>query len=86
MEWYNKSTEETIKQVQVTEYITESDRLERQQKYGRNKMEEKDQTPEWQKFLSYFHDALMYILLGAAILKVATGALMEGGMIFLVVF
>lgn len=41
MEWYNKSTEETIKQVQVTEYITESDRLERQQKYGKNKMEEK---------------------------------------------
>lgn len=41
MEWYNKSTEETIKQVQVTEYITESDRLERQKKYGKNKMEEK---------------------------------------------
>ncbi|MBO0460385.1 HAD-IC family P-type ATPase [Enterococcus sp. DIV1298c] len=86
MEWYNKSTEETFERVQVTDFISESDRLERQQKFGKNKMEEQDQTPEWQKFLSYFHDALMYILLGAAILKVATGALMEGGMIFLVVF
>ncbi|WP_239652781.1 cation-transporting P-type ATPase [Enterococcus hirae] len=31
--------------------------------------------PEWKKFLSYFHDALMYILLGAAIVKLFTGAI-----------
>lgn len=49
--------------------MNEQERNERQLKYGRNVLENGIKVPEWKKFLSYFHDARMYILLGAAIVK-----------------
>ncbi|HGF7568941.1 TPA: HAD-IC family P-type ATPase [Enterococcus hirae] len=85
-EWYTLSIIEIKEKLMVKKAMNEQERNERQLKYGRNVLENGIKVPEWKKFLSYFHDALMYILLGAAIVKLFTGAYIEGSMIFLVVF
>lgn len=85
-EWYTLSILEIKEKLMVKKAMNEQERNERQLKYGRNVLENGIKVPEWKKFLSYFHDALMYILLGAAIVKLCTGAYIEGSMIFLVVF
>lgn len=85
-EWYTLSIIEIKEKLMVKKAMNEQERNERQLKYGRNVLENGIKVPEWKKFLSYFHDARMYILLGAAIVKLFTGAYIEGSMIFLVVF
>ncbi|RAV24295.1 hypothetical protein DQE84_16405, partial [Staphylococcus warneri] len=76
-EWYTLSIIEIKEKLMVKKAMNEQERNERQLKYGRNGLENGIKVPEWKKFLSYFHDALMYILLGAASVKLFTGAYIE---------
>lgn len=65
--------------------ITEEERKIKQEQFGKNSLEETVFVPEWKKFLAYFHDALMYVLIGASLLKLVTGSFAEGIIVLLVV-
>ncbi len=82
--WHYLSIEETKTQTGIS-LITEKERKIKQEQFGKNKLEAADSVPEWKKFLAYFHDALMYVLIGASFLKFVTGSFVEGIIVLLVV-
>jgi len=83
-QWHNLDIEKVQSATSET-FITNEVRKAYQEKHGKNKLQASEKTPEWKKFLSYFHDALMYVLIGAAVLKFITGSLVEGAIVLLVV-
>lgn len=58
----------------------------RLKKYGPNKVTEKLVTPPWKRFLLQFHQPLIYILLVASGVTLALGEIVDGSVIFGVVF
>ena len=58
----------------------------RLKKYGPNKVAEKPGTPPWKRFLLQFHQPLIYILLVASGVTLALGEVVDGSVIFGVVF
>ena len=82
--WHNLEID-AVQSETSTELITSETRTSYQEKYGKNLLTESEKTPEWKKFFSYFHDALMYVLIGAAVLKFITGSFVEGAIVLLVV-
>lgn len=83
-QWHNLDIDKVQSATSET-LITNEARKAYQEKHGKNKLQASEKTPEWKKFLSYFHDALMYVLIGAAVLKFITGSLIEGAIVLLVV-
>lgn len=86
MKWYQLSTKDVLHRTdsQVTG-LTKEERKTRLKNNGPNKMEEKEQVPLWRKIAKHFTDLLMVVLIVAALLKFATGEVIEGSIIFLVV-
>lgn len=82
--WHNLEID-AVQSETSTELITSETRTSYQAKHGKNLLTESEKTPEWKKFFSYFHDALMYVLIGAAVLKFITGSFVEGAIVLLVV-
>ena len=58
----------------------------RLKQYGANKVAEKGGIPPWKRFLQQFHQPLVYILLIASGVMVSLGELVDGSVIFGVVF
>jgi len=58
----------------------------RLKQYGANKLAEKGGIPPWKRFLQQFHQPLVYILLIASGVMVSLGELVDGSVIFGVVF
>ena len=58
----------------------------RLKQYGPNKVTEKPGTPAWKRFLLQFHQPLIYILLVASGLMLSLGEVVDGSVIFGVVF
>jgi Ca2+-transporting ATPase len=58
----------------------------RLKRYGPNKVTEKPGTPAWKRFLLQFHQPLIYILLVASGVTLALGEVVDGSVIFGVVF
>jgi cation-transporting P-type ATPase F len=58
----------------------------RLKKYGPNKVTERPATPAWKRFLLQFHQPLIYILLVASGVTLALGEVVDGFVIFGVVF
>lgn len=83
-QWHNLDIDKVQSATSET-LVTNEVRKAYQEKHGKNKLQASEKTPEWKKFLSYFHDALMYVLIGAAVLKFMTGSLIEGAIVLLVV-
>ena len=77
---YTQSAEDVVKQLNtdIEKGISSSEVKIRLETYGPNSLEEKEKTPLWKKFLSQFADAMVMILIGAAILS-AVMAVKEGG-------
>ncbi len=74
-----------FKRIGFTDYwINEEERNARLKNNGPNKIEEKEQVQLWRKVAKHFTDLLMIVLIVAALLKFATGEVVEGGIIFLV--
>lgn len=65
--------------------LTEVEVLKRQNKYGPNKIEEKEATPLYVLFLSQFIDILIGLLLVAAVAAYAIGDVIDAGVIILAV-
>ncbi|MEM5041213.1 cation-transporting P-type ATPase, partial [Enterococcus faecalis] len=86
MKWYQLSSTKVIEQTKTKQTgLSSEERQQRLQTNGPNKIEEKQQLKTWQKLAKHFTDLLMVVLLAAAILKFATGEVVEGSIIFLVV-
>ena len=65
--------------------LSNTDRSHRLEKEGYNELTVKKQRSEIVKFLSYFNDLIMYVLIFAGILKAVTGSYVEMVIIYLVV-
>ena len=61
--------------------LSESEVLKRQQEYGLNELDEKKPTPLLILFLSQFVDALIALLIIAAIASIAIGDFIDAGVI-----
>lgn len=86
MKWYKQSVEESLNKLDSqTTGLTKEERDARLKNNGPNKIEEKEQVQLWRKVAKHFTDLLMIVLIVAALLKFATGEVVEGGIIFLVV-
>lgn len=86
MKWYKQSTEEVLNKLEAKPTgLNKQERKARLENHGPNKMAEKEQVKLWRKIGKHFTDLLMIVLITAALLKFATGEVVEGGIIFLVV-
>lgn len=86
MKWYQLSVKDVLhKTDSQVAGLTKEERKTRLKNNGPNKMEEKEQVPLWRKIAKHFTDLLMVVLIVAALLKFATGEVIEGSIIFLVV-
>lgn len=86
MKWYKQSTEEVLNKLEAKPTgLNKQERKARLENHGPNKMAEKKQVKLWRKIGKHFTDLLMIVLIAAALLKFATGEVVEGGIIFLVV-
>lgn len=86
MKWYQLSTKDVLhKTDSQVAGLTKEERKTRLKNNGSNKMEEKEQVPLWRKIAKHFTDLLMVVLIVAALMKFATGEVIEGSIIFLVV-
>lgn len=86
MKWYQLSVKDVLhKTDSQVAGLTKEERKTRLKNNGSNKMEEKEQVPLWRKIAKHFTDLLMVVLIVAALMKFATGEVIEGSIIFLVV-
>ena len=73
--WFNKSVEETVKDLETSDKLGLSDEQvsKRKSKYGLNELEEGKKTPIWVKFLEQFKDFMIIVLIIAAIVSGVVG-------------
>jgi magnesium-transporting ATPase (P-type) len=65
--------------------LSETEALERLERFGPNKMPEPPRRSLVLRFLSHFHNVLIYVLLGAAVVTAALGHFIDTGVILAVV-
>lgn len=71
--YYLESKEETLKEIQSNENgLTNQEALEREQKYGKNKLAEGKKTTLIERFISSIKDPMIIMLLAAALISGAT--------------
>ena len=77
---FSKETEAVVKELEtdIKAGLTKTEADKRLAKYGPNSLGEEKKTPLWKRFLGQFADAMVLILIGAAILS-AVMAVKEGG-------
>ncbi len=94
MKWYAKNCEELLKELSTDRKsgLTRADALKRKEKYGDNKLREKKKKTTMQRFLDQFKDAMILILIAAAIVSFVVvcveknwGELFEPALIVLIV-
>jgi calcium-translocating P-type ATPase len=85
MEFYRKSTEEVLQDINATENgLSETEVNKRLEKHGYNEIEDKEKAPLWKLFLETFKDAMVVVLLAAAGVQILLGEIAESLIIFLV--
>lgn len=76
--WHNKTTEETLSLLKTTlSGLNESDVKQRLADVGFNKLPEAKPKNVFLRFLSHFHNILIYVLLGASAITVSLGHLVD---------
>ncbi len=73
--WFNKSVDETVKDMNTNEDLglSSEEVVQRKSKYGLNELEEGKKTPLWVKFLQQFKDFMIIVLIIAAIISGIVG-------------
>ena len=63
--WFNKSVEETVKELEanLNSGLSNEEVVQRKSKYGLNELEEGKKTPLWVKFLQQFKDFMIIVLI-----------------------
>lgn len=86
MNYYQMKVDEVLKELSTSiNGLSSKERHQRIKQYGSNELGTQKQKSEIVKFLSYFNDLIMYILMIAGILKGISGSYIEMIIIFLVV-
>ncbi len=85
--WFNKSQDDVLKELNVTisQGLSDEEVQRRQEKYGENKLKEAKKKSLIALFLSQLNDALIYVLLGAAVITVFIGEYADSVIILSVV-
>lgn len=73
--WHALSHEDVIKQIETDESsgLSADEAKSRLENYGKNKLPDKKKESKFVKFIKHFHDVLIYVLLGAAIVTTILG-------------
>jgi Ca2+-transporting ATPase len=84
--WYNLSARETLKALETDQVgLSSEEARKRQEKYGPNELIEGEGISPLKIFLSQFKNALILILLGAALAAAAIGEVIDAIVIFIIV-
>ena len=67
---HHRNTNEVVKQLDtsIDKGLNNEEINKRQAKFGKNEMPKAKKTPAWKRFLLQFHNLLIYILIGAAVI------------------
>ncbi|MBO1265799.1 calcium-translocating P-type ATPase, PMCA-type [Proteiniclasticum sp. SCR006] len=86
--WFNQSQDEVLKELDVdlSRGLSEAEVEKRKEKYGENKLQEAKKKTLIQLFFSQLNDALIYVLLGAAVVTLIVGEYADSVIILAVVF
>lgn len=86
MEWYNKSSEETLKDLESSESGLSSELAQKRlAEYGRNELKHEEKTPFIQKLLAQLLDPMIIILILASIVSAAVGEAVDAIIIVAIV-
>ncbi len=85
--WFNKSLDDIVKEldVNIVQGLSDEEVKKRQEKYGENKLQEGKKKSLLALFFSQLNDALIYVLLGAAVITVFIGEYADSVIILAVV-
>lgn len=87
MKWYQQTVDQIFVMTKSEgRGLLPDDRNKRLQKNGANELTKTQGDSELKKFLKHFNDLLIYVLIGAGILKGVLGSYIDMTIIFLVVF
>ncbi len=85
-DWYQCTGEEVLSRLETTRRgLTEKQAQERKKQYGPNALKEAGTKPAWKVFLEQFKDLLVMILIGAALISMATDNMESTVVIFAVI-
>src|SRR5690554_6552570 len=84
--WHQITTEDALQQMESGQNgLDDQDARQRQQKYGRNKLPEPPRHHPLWRFVLQFHNILIYVLLGAALITGLLQHYIDTGVILAVV-
>lgn len=84
--WYELSQQQALATLGVTlAGLSETEAVQRLQSHGANSLPEPPKTSRVARFLAQFNNVLIYVLLGAALITLALGHLLDTGVILAVV-
>lgn len=86
--WHQFSAEEALRRLEVSPArgLTAEEARRRREHYGANRVSESARRPAWLRFLTQFHQPLVYILLAAVAVTAFLGEWIDAGVILGVVF
>lgn len=87
MEWYNKSKEELLSELDTSmdNGLTTSEVESRLSKYGHNELKEEEKKSLMSKIIAQFSDFLILILIGAAVVSIVVGEVKDAIVILSIV-
>lgn len=86
MDWYNKSSYETLKELNSSKNgISEEMAAKNLEKYGRNELKKEDKKPFIQKLVDQFKDPMIIILILASIVSAYVGEMVDSIIIIAIV-
>ncbi len=85
--WHALAVPEVLTALDVNEHLgLGADEVEhRLQQHGENRLPDKQRRPAWLRFLSQFHNALIYVLIAAGLTTLALGSFIDAFVILCVV-
>ena len=84
--WHTKSSEDVLLDLDTPlGGLTSSEAEKRLEAYGENRLQEPEKTSNFIRFISQYHDPLNYLLIGAALLALATHPDQPGDAIFIAI-